>query len=141
MLLTRVPFLSSEYCITLAESIIEKLGADLALFRKAFNQRVLFFRQLQEISDSVAEVEFNGTREDALHDSEKEKKDMDAQLTAKRAHQRYLENLVKSNEDDELDEDDKCCILCRCDFERGFLTNWWVFHYFSVHRLEFIPIS
>lgn len=104
--------------------IVEKLSADLALFRKAFNQRVLFFRQLQEISDSVGDVEFTGEREDALHDSEKEVKDMDAQIISKRAHQRYLENLVKSNEEDDMDEDDKCCILCRCDFERGFITSW-----------------
>lgn len=103
---------------------MDKVGADLALFRKAFNQRVLYFRQLQEISDSVAEVEFEGRREDALDDSEKEVKDLEANMITTRAHQRYLDHLVKSNEENELDEDDKCCILCRCEFERGFITTW-----------------
>lgn len=103
---------------------MDKVSTDLALFRKAFNQRVLYFRQLQEISDSVADVEFEGTKEEALEHSEKEFKDLDSQVTAKRAHQRYLYHLVKSNADDEMDEEDKLCVLCRCDFERGFITTW-----------------
>ncbi|KAJ4490515.1 SNF2 family N-terminal domain-containing protein [Lentinula aciculospora] len=109
--------------ISSQQTLMDKASADLALFRKAFNQRIVYFRQLQEISDSVAEVEFEGIREDALDDSEKERKEMEAKIVATRAHQRYLDHLVKSNEEDELDEDDKCCILCRCDFERGFITT------------------
>ncbi|KAJ3901958.1 SNF2 family N-terminal domain-containing protein [Lentinula edodes] len=109
--------------ISSQQTLMDKVGADLALFRKAFNQRVLYFRQLQEISDSVAEVEFEGRREDALDDSEKEVKDLEANMITTRAHQRYLDHLVKSNEENELDEDDKCCILCRCEFERGFITT------------------
>ncbi|KAF9064876.1 SNF2 family N-terminal domain-containing protein [Rhodocollybia butyracea] len=105
------------------QTMMDKVSADLALFRKAFNQRVLYFRQLQEISDSVADVEFEGTKEDALNYSEKEIKDLDSQITAKRAHLRYLNHLVKSNEEDEMDEEDKLCVLCRCDFERGFITT------------------
>jgi E3 ubiquitin-protein ligase SHPRH len=34
----------------------DKLDSDLALLRKAFNQRILYFRQLQEISDSVTDA-------------------------------------------------------------------------------------
>ncbi|KIK58778.1 hypothetical protein GYMLUDRAFT_45086 [Collybiopsis luxurians FD-317 M1] len=109
--------------ISSQQTMMEKVTADLALFRKAFNQRVLYFRQLQEISDSVAEVEFEGTRQDAQDGSEKEMKDLDAKIIAKRAHQRYLDHLVKTNEDDKMDEDEKCCILCRCEFERGFITS------------------
>ncbi|KAF5381839.1 hypothetical protein D9757_008356 [Collybiopsis confluens] len=109
--------------IATQQTIMDKMTADLALFRKAFNQRVLYFRQLQEISDSVAEVEFEGPRSDAQASSEQEIKDLDAKLVATRAHQRYLDHLVKSNEDDEMDEDEKCCILCRCEFERGFIPS------------------
>ncbi|KAJ3979483.1 SNF2 family N-terminal domain-containing protein [Lentinula detonsa] len=107
----------------LRKLISSQRHAELALFRKAFNQRVLYFRQLQEISDSVAEVEFEGSRQDALDETESETKNLEAKIIATRAHQRYLDHLVKSNEEDELDEDGKCCILCRCDFERGFITN------------------
>ncbi|KAF5374399.1 hypothetical protein D9757_011841 [Collybiopsis confluens] len=109
--------------IATQQTIMDKMTADLALFRKAFNQRVLYFRRLQEISDSVAEVEFEGPRSDAQASSEQEIKDLDAKLVATRAHQRYLDHLVESNEDDEMDEDEKCCILCRCEFERGFIPS------------------
>ncbi|KAJ3983056.1 SNF2 family N-terminal domain-containing protein [Lentinula detonsa] len=109
--------------ISSQQSLMDKVSAELALFRKAFNQRVLYFRQLQEISDSVAEAEFDGSRQDALDETENETKNLEAKIIATRAHQRYLDHLVKSNEEDGLDEDEKCCILCRCDFERGFITN------------------
>ena len=36
----------------------DKLDGDLALLRRAFNQRILYFRQLQEISDSVTDIEW-----------------------------------------------------------------------------------
>ena len=35
----------------------DRLEADLTLLRKSFNQRILYFGHLQEISDSVADVE------------------------------------------------------------------------------------
>ncbi|KAG7085953.1 hypothetical protein E1B28_003481 [Marasmius oreades] len=103
------------------QSMMDKLDADLSLFRKAFNHRVLYFRQLQEISDSVAEVEFEGSRLDALHNAQDDVTILDGKINTNRARQRYLENLASlGGQDDE--EDERCCILCRCEFERGFIT-------------------
>ncbi|KAJ3770452.1 SNF2 family N-terminal domain-containing protein [Lentinula raphanica] len=109
--------------INTQQTLMEKVNTELALFRKVFNQRILYFRQLQEISDSVAEVEFEGSKEDALEASETEAEVLEAKILATRAHGRYLEHLVKSNAVNDMDEDEKCCILCRCEFERGFITN------------------
>lgn len=105
-------------------TLLDKLDADLALIRKAFNQRILYFRQLQEISDSVTEITWETTLEDALTDSTTERKELEAKINTTRARQRYLEHLAKNKDDGIVDEDEESCILCRCDFTRGFITQW-----------------
>ncbi|KAH9916397.1 SNF2 family N-terminal domain-containing protein [Epithele typhae] len=93
-----------------SDKLIERLNADLTHLRKAFNERIAYFRQLQEISDTVAEAEIEGPL-------------LDTKINTARARQRYMDNLSKSHEDGTLDEDDKSCILCKCDFVRGYITQ------------------
>lgn len=102
----------------------DKLDADLALLRKAFNQRILYFRQLQEISDSVAEVEWEDTVENALQQCAAQKAELDATINTYRARHRFLEYITKTKDDGAKDEEDTTCILCRCEFVRGFITQW-----------------
>lgn len=112
---------------TQPDSLHDKLDADLALLRKAFNQRILYFRQLQEISDTVAEVEWE--EESAAVAGlacVTEKTGLEAKINTTRARQRYLDNLAKDQDDGVVDEDDKTCILCRSEFVRGFITQWYV---------------
>lgn len=109
----------------MSDSLHDKLEADLVLLRKAFNQRIVYFRQLQEISDSVAEVEWEEQNITvAIEVCQMEKFDLDTKMNTTRARQRYLENLAENNNIADDDEDDKTCILCRCDFARGFITQW-----------------
>ncbi|KAJ7623410.1 SNF2 family N-terminal domain-containing protein [Roridomyces roridus] len=105
-------------------SLLGKLEEDLVLIRKAFNQRVNYFRQLQEISDSVADVDFETTAAEALQECATEQRQLAAKINMHRARQRYLDHLSKNrtNTADE-DEDDRVCILCKCDFIRGFITQ------------------
>lgn len=99
------------------------LEADLALFRKAFNQRVLYFRQLQEISDSVAELVLEKPLDETMEECKTEQTELDAKINANKARQRYLDHIAQ----DAMDEDDdEGCILCKCEFIRGFITQWWV---------------
>lgn len=105
-------------------TLFDKLEGDLGLIRKAFNQRVLYFRQLQEISDSVVDVEWDQPSiEVALQDCFTEKSGLELKINTARARQRYLENLSQIKDDEDSD-DDQTCILCRCDFVRGFITHW-----------------
>ena len=103
---------------------MEKLEADLTLIRKAFNQRILYFRQLQEISDSVAEVIWNGTVLDALTEATLDKEELEGNVNRSRARQRYLDTLARKRNEGVEDEDDEGCILCRCEFVRGYITHW-----------------
>ncbi|KAH6907324.1 SNF2 family N-terminal domain-containing protein [Coprinopsis sp. MPI-PUGE-AT-0042] len=102
-----------------------KLDADLTLMRKTFNDRILYFRQLQEISDSVAEVEWEEpTLELAIQSCITNRADHDAKINMNRARHRYLVNLVAGTKDGEsAEEEENVCILCRCDFIRGFITQ------------------
>ncbi|KAJ7918695.1 SNF2 family N-terminal domain-containing protein [Mycena leptocephala] len=100
-------------------TLLDKLEADLALYRKAFNQRLLYFRQLQEISDAVADVEFENTAAQALLECATEQRDLAVKINTNRARQRYLDHLSKNKVSGERDEDEETCILCKCDFIRG----------------------
>ena len=104
----------------------DTLDSDLALLRRAFNQRILYFRQLQEISDSVTDAEWEeATIAMALQVSSAEKTTLETKMNTTRARQRYLDNLVNNHDDLDPDEDDRACILCRCDFTRGYITQWY----------------
>ncbi|KIJ64355.1 hypothetical protein HYDPIDRAFT_154792 [Hydnomerulius pinastri MD-312] len=109
--------------ITSQVGIMDKLDADLAQLRKVFNDRIVYFRQLQEISDTVAEVIWDGSVDDAMEATKTEQTDLGNKINTGRARQRYLDHLAKNKEDGTMDEDDECCILCRCEFTRGFITQ------------------
>lgn len=49
---------------------------------------------------------------------------LDTKINAARARLRYMDNLSKLHEEGTMDEDDKTCILCKCDFIRGYITHW-----------------
>jgi E3 ubiquitin-protein ligase SHPRH len=51
---------------------------------------------------------------------------LDAKINTNRARQRFLDHLARNMEDGVTDEDDECCILCRCEFNRGYITPWYV---------------
>ncbi|KAA1466872.1 hypothetical protein DENSPDRAFT_831779 [Dentipellis sp. KUC8613] len=103
-------------------AVNERLEADLALFRKAFNERILYFRQLQEISDSVVAAEWEGNLENAIEECKATQTELDTNIKTRRARQRYLEHLAKNQSDGDDPEED-ACILCRCDFLRGYITH------------------
>ena len=80
---------------------------------------------MQEISDTVAEADWEGDVRGALIETHANRKELEAKVNTGRARQRYLEHLAKSQEGD-ADEDERCCTLCRNDFTRGYITQWYV---------------
>ncbi|KAH9943662.1 SNF2 family N-terminal domain-containing protein [Amylocystis lapponica] len=103
--------------------LMDKLQADLAHLRKAFNERISYFRQLQEISDTVAEADWEGDVRDAITTAQAEQNELDAKINTGKARQRYLDHLAKSQEEGIVDEDDRCCVLCGNEFTRGYITQ------------------
>lgn len=67
------------------------------------------------------DAEWDDDVNDAIEQCQAEIIELGNKFVAGRARERYLDNMAQ--EDDE-DEDDRTCILCRCDFVRGFVTPW-----------------
>lgn len=83
-----------------------------------------YFRQLQEISDTVAEALWEGDVQDAIKDIREQQGVLETKINTARARQRYMDNLSTSHEAGTMDEDERSCILCKCDFIRGYITQW-----------------
>ncbi|KAL4070161.1 SNF2 family N-terminal domain-containing protein [Scleroderma yunnanense] len=103
-------------------ALMDKMDADLAQLRKTFNERIVYFRQLQEISDSVVDAEWEGDVRHAMERCEAEYIHLGNRIITGRARQRYLDNMANGQQDGLIDDNDKICILCRCDFLQGFVT-------------------
>jgi E3 ubiquitin-protein ligase SHPRH len=97
---------------------------------------VSYFRQLQEISDSVVDAKWEGSLDDEIEKISAEDKTLTEKINAGVARQRYLNNLTKEKEKGVQDEDEGICILCRCEvsFLLGFVTirNSFTFRFWSV---------
>lgn len=109
--------------ISTQEEMNAILEADLARIRKAFNERVQYFAQLQEISDSVADPEIEGRTDDAIEGCRAELVVLSAFINERRARYRYLSNLSGSNQTGKAAQEEETCILCCCEFRRGYITQ------------------
>ncbi|KAF2156784.1 hypothetical protein K461DRAFT_272867 [Myriangium duriaei CBS 260.36] len=94
---------------------------DQELFKAAMNQRLEFYRQLQQISDAVApykeelDDEFDQIAFDGAATRHEQHEKQRATLQSK---QRFLVHLRdQSNNDDE-----RICVICQSTFEQGVLT-------------------
>ncbi|KZV72312.1 hypothetical protein PENSPDRAFT_576385 [Peniophora sp. CONT] len=104
--------------IATQSSLNEKLEADLVRFRKAFNERVQYYKQLQSISDCLKEAEWSGPVDEAIAASNAMQAELDGKIKTGKARERYLQHLTEEGDDEE-----DGCILCRCEFNRGYLTE------------------
>lgn len=100
---------------------MDRLEKQLAPIRKTFNDRIEYFRQLQAINDSVAAVEWEEeTLEDAILVCVTEHTAAERAVNTRLARQRYLNSIT--NIDDE-DEEERSCVLCKCDFDKGVILG------------------
>ena len=122
---------------------MDKLQTDLGRLRKAFNERIQYvvassqpyyllirfvcryFRQLQELSDTVADAVWDGSVEAAIQENNAEAASLEVKIATGKTRQRYLDYLAKSQGEGGMEEEE-ACILCKCEFERGYITQWYV---------------
>ncbi|KAG8904371.1 hypothetical protein FRC01_008755, partial [Tulasnella sp. 417] len=100
--------------------LIDRMLNEMTPLRAAFNGRIAYFRQLQELSDSVAEIVLEDqTLQEALEENEDQVRRLEDSVRTKGARQRFLQYIAKKSED--MGEEDKECGICSCDFETGYL--------------------
>lgn len=85
---------------------------------------IRYFRQLQQLSDSVVDVQWEGNVVDAINEAVEESNRYEDQIKRDSARYRYLNYMAQTKESEEEEEEDKLCILCRCEFKRGYITQW-----------------
>ncbi|KAF2769327.1 SNF2 family DNA-dependent ATPase domain-containing protein [Teratosphaeria nubilosa] len=123
---------------TTALTALEK---EIDLFRSAQNQRLEFYRQLQELSDAVApykeepDEHLDELAYDAATDKEQQLSTKLAQLKTKN---RFLLHLKEEESDN---KEGRICVICQTTFENGVLTvcghqyckeciqHWWRQHH------------
>lgn len=100
--------------------VISSLEKEVEMFRETMNNRLEYYRQLQQISDTVApydEESVGKPMDDALFDEKlRQEKLIDEKISSLRAKRRYLLYLR-----DEPDSDDssRMCIICQTSFDIG----------------------
>ncbi|KAI5278357.1 hypothetical protein KEM52_004713, partial [Ascosphaera acerosa] len=98
--------------------------AELRVFRRVMNKRLDYYRQLQQISDTVAPFEeeakgqpLNRQRYEETLRSEEATKSQISSLTSKHRYLIYLRD--ESGEDD---DNARLCVICQSTIEVGVLT-------------------
>lgn len=100
---------------------ITRLERELDLFRSTQNERLDYYRQLQNISDAVAPLqEEMDERIDvaALQVQKRSEEEHQSKLDSLITRRRYLQHLKA----DASGETERMCIICQCPFEMGVLT-------------------
>lgn len=99
------------------------MANEQAPFRATFNGRIAYFRQLQELSDSVAEIEIPMDVDllVMLEDYTEQINRGQEMVKTTGARQRYLQYIAKKTASDDAEEEDKECGICNCEFETGLL--------------------
>lgn len=119
---------------------LNDLEKELDLFRSAQNQRLEFYRQLQEVSDAVAphKEELDDHLDELALDAAMEKEDrFTKSLAQMRTKSRFLLHL---RDESGSQAGPKICVICQSSFENGVLTvcghqyckeciqHWWTQH-------------
>ncbi|KAG8798840.1 hypothetical protein FRC17_007306, partial [Serendipita sp. 399] len=100
---------------------MDRLERQLAPIRKTFNERIEYFRQLQAINDSVTAATWEeDSLEEAIVNSAEGIASLERSVNARQARQRYLDTMFDPDDDD---DEERSCVLCKCDFEKGVLLG------------------
>lgn len=121
-------------------NLVAGLDRELELFKDTMNSRLEYYRQLQQISDTVAPYEPDFEKETidttlaTMQDTELKLRD---RITILKARDRYLLHL---RDEATLSGSQRMCIICQQPFELGILTScghsycveclhlWWSAH-------------
>ena len=99
---------------------VAELEREIELFRDTMNLRLEYYRQLQQISDTVAPYEEkmdDEARANALREKENSEKSLKDRLALMKSKGRYLIHLR-----DEATNSERMCIICQQPFHIGVLT-------------------
>ncbi|KAM7197011.1 putative ATP-dependent helicase IRC20 [Naviculisporaceae sp. PSN 640] len=95
-----------------------KMEQEADRFKETMNARLDYYRQLQSLSDSVAEFE-GATNDEALGKTLAQEDSLQTKIQMAEAKQRYLMHLKDA---DTRSEEQTMCVICQSTFSTGVLT-------------------
>lgn len=99
-----------------------QLTKEVRVFRTCYNRRVGYYKQLQQMSDNVGEVNLTQDAPSAhLQDQINKEIRLEAIINQKRGRQRYLESLWKST-NQSADDAERICTICQNEYKLGSWT-------------------
>ncbi|OJJ47445.1 hypothetical protein ASPZODRAFT_114132 [Penicilliopsis zonata CBS 506.65] len=102
---------------------ISQLEREVEMFRDTMNHRLEYYRQLQQISDTVAPYDDENVGkplDEGLFARKLEQETgIDSKISALKAKRRYLVHL---RDESGTDDTSKICVICQSSFEIGVLT-------------------
>jgi E3 ubiquitin-protein ligase SHPRH len=78
-----------------------------------------YFKQLQELSDSVATIETEKPIDEEIADCEADVTAQEKESTSQKGKLNYLVSLA-----DQGDDEDDECIICTSSYEQGWIFEW-----------------
>ncbi|KAF9134646.1 hypothetical protein BGX30_011812 [Mortierella sp. GBA39] len=111
--------------------LIVELEKEISWFRTLTNSRTAYYRRLQEISDTVRDIESADPQEDiaiCLQDELSQQRE----VVRKESKLRYLQTIATASEN-EAHSEDRLCLVCRSPYDRGLMTECG--HVFCEHCL------
>ncbi|EAW11144.1 putative SNF2 family helicase/ATPase [Aspergillus clavatus NRRL 1] len=103
--------------------ISSSLEREVEMFRDTMNNRLEYYRQLQQISDTVAPYDEESVGkpldENLFAAKLKQENDIDAKISSLRSKHRYLLHL---RDESGADTSARICVICQSSFEIGVLT-------------------
>ncbi|KAF8930649.1 hypothetical protein BGZ47_000457 [Haplosporangium gracile] len=112
--------------------LIVELEKEISWFRTLTNARTAYYRGLQEISDTVRDIESTAPQEDiavCLQDEVSQQ----MEVVRKESRLRYLQTIAIASENEARSEEDRLCLVCRSPYDRGLMTECG--HVFCEHCL------
>ena len=105
---------------TAQTKINSALERELDVFRSTSNARIEYYRQLQQISDTVEPYQAKGpiTIEPVLHQAQLRESSLKDKIASSKAKRRYLEHLRTES----TNKEPRICVICQQSFEIGALT-------------------
>ncbi|KAL1881049.1 hypothetical protein Plec18167_003591 [Paecilomyces lecythidis] len=102
---------------------ISGLEREVEMFRDTMNNRLEYYRQLQQISDTVAPYDEESVgkpmNEDLFAAKLQQESQIDAKISGLKAKRRYLLHL---REEPGSEDSSRICVICQTSFEIGVLT-------------------
>ncbi|KAF9103870.1 hypothetical protein BGX29_002817 [Mortierella sp. GBA35] len=112
--------------------LIAELEKEMSGFRTLTAARTAYYRQLQEISDTVRDIESADPQED-IHICLREELSQQREIVRWESKLRYLDNIATTSKKEMQSEDDRLCLVCRSQYDRGLITECG--HVFCEHCL------